>query len=237
VAAGSTDTSFSVGRLGRYQLCFTGLDVSDPPSVVITTPTGARETETATASGANWLWAVDATLGEGATSNLGRYTFRVVTPDHRTGASASSTPSGGASVSPGPSGSPRPTSPRGGTITTSGRFTVVLAKAPRAVIAGRGEVSPGEQLRIWLAGFPDHSVVYLTVFGPGNPPIGQSSTYPLLVDLPDVSTAGRGEAIARWTVPSGTSAGAYVVWIDPPITAGFDVARCGQPCLPFAITS
>jgi hypothetical protein len=108
-------------------------------------------------------------------------------------------------------------------IAASGKFTVT--EPTTAVAAVITDQLPA-RLEISMAGFPSDAAIYLSLYGPLT---GQ--VYPLLLDLPEVTANGFGEALAGWTVPSGTPAGEYAVLINPP------PAGCGadRGCLKFAI--
>jgi hypothetical protein len=56
-------------------------------------------------------------------------------------------------------------------------------------------------------------------------------SYPLLLDLPVVTTNGNGEALAQWTIPSGTLPGQYAVLINPPPNH----CVADQGCLKFSV--
>jgi hypothetical protein len=83
----------------------------------------------------------------------------------------------------------------------------------------------GSQLYVWFSGFPGFSMVYVSLYGPG-----EARKYPLLVDLPGVRTDQHGEGTASWAIPSGAAVSKYVIWIDPP------PAGCLNLCLAFTVT-
>lgn len=114
-------------------------------------------------------------------------------------------------------------------MTTSGDLTVVAAAQPSAEVSS-ALLLPGSQLQIGLSGFPGSSMVYVSLYGPY-----VAGRYPLLVDLPGLRTDQNGEAVASWTVPSGTAAGTYAIWIDPPPVSW--PVGCENSCLSFSVTS
>jgi hypothetical protein len=210
VPAGSSDTVFTIERFVAQALCFTGLDTTVPPSLVVTTPEGIRETMALTSDSGEWDGTLIPVPGKGAEASLGEYRFQVMTPIP-----------GNASASP-----------TAGVMTTSGHFTVMPDTQPSAEVGGASMVESrqvflpaGSQLYIWFSGFPGFSVVYVSLYGPG-----AAREYPLLVDLPGVRTDQYGEGTASWTIPSGTTVSDYVIWIDPP-PAGYR-----NPCMAFTIT-
>lgn len=210
VAAGSSDTVFTVQRFVERVLCFTGLDTSVPPSLVVTTPENTRETVTLTSDSGEWDGVLISVPGQGAEANLGEYSFQVTTPI------------------PGSTS----TSPTAGVMTTSGHFTVVPGAQPSAEVGGASTVGAkqvflpaGSQLYVWFSGFPGFSMVYVSLYGPG-----ASRNYPLLVDLPGVRTDQHGEGTVSWAIPSGAAVSKYAIWIDPPPTA------CHNPCMAFTVT-
>lgn len=210
VAAGSSDTVFTVQRFVARPLCFTGLDTFVPPSLMVTTPEGIRETVPLMYDSGAWDDVLLPVPGHGAEASLGEYSFQVTTPIP-----------GSASASP-----------TVGVMTTSGHFTVMPDKQPSAevgdasVVGGRQVFLPaGSQLYIWFSGFPTFSMVYVSLYGPG-----AAQKYPLLVDLPGVRTDRYGEGTASWTIPSGATVSDYFIWIDPP------PAGPPNPCLGFTIT-
>jgi hypothetical protein len=214
VGAGSSDTAFTLQRFVARALCFTGLDTFLPPSLMVTTPEGIRETVTLTYDSGVWADVLIPVPGQGAEASLGEYSFQVTTPIP-----------GSASASP-----------TVGVMTTSGQFTVIPAKQPSAEVgdasmaAGTQASLPvslpaGSQLYIWFSGFPGYSTVYVSLYGPG-----AARTYPLLVDLPGVKTDQNGEGTVSWAIPSGATVSSYVLWIDPP------PAGCPNPCMGFTIT-
>ena len=209
VAAGSPDTTFTIQRFVARTLCFTGLDTSVPPSLVITTPEGIRETMTLTSDSGAWDGILDPVPGQGAEASLGEYSFQVTAP-----ILGSASPSPTASV-----------------MTTSGHFTVMpdteaSAEVGSASAVGGRQVSlpVGSQLYVWFSGFPGSSMVYVSLYGPG-----AAQNYPLLVDLPGVRTDQHGEGTASWAIPSG-AVGDYAIWIDPP------PADSTNPCMAFIVT-
>ncbi len=190
-------------------LCFTGLDTSVPPSLVITTPEGIRETMTLTSDSGAWDGILDPVPGRGAEASLGEYSFQVTAPIL-------------GSASPSPTAS---------LMTTSGHFTVMpdteaSAEVGSASTVGGRQVSlpVGSQLYVWFSGFPGSSMVYVSLYGPG-----AAQNYPLLVDLPGVRTDQHGEGTAGWAIPSG-AVGYYAIWIDPP------PADSTNPCMAFIVT-
>jgi hypothetical protein len=210
VAAGSSDTVFTIQRFVARALCFTGLDTSAPPSLVVTTPEGIRETMTLMSDSGEWDDILIPVPGQGAEAGLGEYSFQVMTPIP-----------GSAS-----------TSPTAGVMTTSGRFIVVPATEPSAEVGGTSTVgakqvslSAGSQLYVWFSGFPGFSTVYVSLYGPS-----AAGTYPLLMDLPGVRTDQHGEGTASWAIPSGAAMSEYVIWIDPP------PAGSPNPCMAFTVT-
>jgi hypothetical protein len=103
-------------------------------------------------------------------------------------------------------------------IVASGKFTVERPATPQAAVTG--------QLEISLAGFPSDSAIYMSLYGPL-----ADQSYPLLLDLPVVTTNGNGEALAQWTIPSGTLPGQYAVLINPPPNH----CVADQGCLKFSV--
>ena len=215
VAAGSSGTAITIDRLVTQEICFTGLGVSAAPSIVVTTPGGTREMMTLTSAeprSSVWDWLVLSVPGRGPEASLGEYTFRVITAIPGT---ASSTPTGASpSITTGP-----PTR----FMATSGSFTVIPAAQPSAEVSN-APLPEGSQLQIGFSDFPSFSMVYVSLYGPG-----VAGRYPLLVDLPGLRTDQYGEGVALWTVPPGSAAGTYAVWIDPP------PAGCQNPCTSFSI--
>lgn len=210
IAAGSSDTILRIQRFVPLLLCFTGLDTSVPPSLVVTTPEGIRETMTLTSDNGEWEGILIPVPGQGAEASLGEYSFQVTTPI------------------PG-SASPSPTA---GVMTTSGHFTVMPDARPGAEIGGASMVSArqvslptGSRLYVWFSGFPDFSMVYVTLYGPC-----AAQGCPLLVDLPGVRADQHGEGTVSWAIPSGAALSEYFTWIDPM------PASCRNPCLAFTIT-
>ena len=210
VAAGSSDTVFTVQRFVARALCFTGLGTFAPPSLIVTTPEGIRVTMTLTFDSGAWDGVLFPVPGYGAEASLGEYSFQVTTPIP-----------GSASASP-----------TVGVMTTSGHFTVIPDTRPGAGVGGASAVggnpvflAVGSQLYIWFSGFPGFSMVYVSLYGPG-----VAQEYPLLVDLPGVRTDQYGEGTASWTIPSGATVSEYVIWIDPP------PAGLPNPCMGFTIT-
>jgi hypothetical protein len=176
-------------------LCVTGLDISVPPSLLVTSPEGIRETVPLAPDSGKWCVILTPVPGQGAEAGLGEYSFQVTTPI-----------SGSASASP-----------TAGVMTTSGHFTVTPDKQPGAevgdatMVGGNHFFLPaGSQLHIWFSGFPGFSMVYVSPYGPGS-----AQKYPLLADLPGVRTDQHGEGTASWAIPSGATVSEYVIWIDP----------------------
>jgi hypothetical protein len=236
VDAGSTST-FTVQRLTFQRVCFTGLNVSIPPSIVVVTPSGMQETAMLAEGGAEpgeWVWVIHSLPGQGPEASLGEYAFRVISAV--SGASGSST-TGSSTTSPeqqtttSPDSGVSPSiiaSPPSSEIAISGHFAVVPATSPMADLSP-SLLSAGSQLQIAFSGFPSASIVYVTVYGPGVG-TGAATTYPLLTDVPGLTTDQNGEAVTRWTVPSGTTVGRYAFWFDPPL------AGCRNPCGNLSIT-
>jgi hypothetical protein len=77
VAAGSSGTVFTIQRFVEQVLCFTGLDTSVPPSFVITTPVGIRETRTLSPDSSEWDGILIPVPGQGPEASLGEYSFQV----------------------------------------------------------------------------------------------------------------------------------------------------------------
>jgi hypothetical protein len=219
VAAGSSDTAFALQRFIAQGLCFTGLNALTPPSIQITAPGGSRETVPLLEFGpGKWEYVLLPVPGQGAEASLGEYTFQVTAAPADTGSLSAS-----ATASPAPSPS---------VTTTSGHFTIIPATQPSVAVGGdpltvgrQADVSAGSQLHIWFSGFPSFSLVYASLYGPG-----AAGKYPLLTDLPGLKTDQNGEADATWTVPSGTAAASYAIWIDPTPAGGVN------PCLAFTVT-
>jgi hypothetical protein len=236
VDAGSTST-FTVQRLTFQSVCFTGLNVSIPPSIVVVTPSGMQETAMLTEADAEpgeWDWVIHSLPGQGPEASLGEYAFRVITAVSRasgssTTGSSTTSPEQQTTTSPASDVSPSIiTSPPSSEIAISGHFTVVPAASPMADLSP-SLLSAGSQLQIAFSGFPSASVVYVTVYGPGVE-TGAATTYPLLADVPGLTTDRNGEAVTRWTIPSGTAAGRYAFWFDP------SLAGCRNPCGSLSIT-
>jgi hypothetical protein len=253
VPAGTSATAFSIEELPGSPLpvCITGLAASSPPTVIVTTPSGARyPVTTGSAGGSEWVWYLYPGPGEGPAAAVGEYTFQVLaSAPASTGPTPTATATSSQPVSPtssptsssteSPSGTlseewrilhpdsrtrPRLTAHvRADSIAASGRFTVLRPATLRAVVVS--DQLPA-QLEVSLAGFPGNSAIYLSLYGPL-----QQQTYPLLLDLPVVTANAAGEAIARWEVSPGASDGDYAVLINPP------PPRCGaqQGCLKFSI--
>jgi hypothetical protein len=230
VAAGSSDTAVTIERFGKQDLCFDGLDAAAPPSIVITTPGGARETFPLTGDGpGEWDWPLLSVPGGGPEASLGVYAFQVTTVTAGSGSGAPSSPAASPSAGPGPSVT---SGPPATSVTTSGHFTVIPAAEPAAVVGsdsrppGReGYLAAGSQLTIWFSGFPGFTTIYVSLYGPG-----VAMEYPLLTDLPGLKTDGNGEGEAVWPVPAGAAAGRYAIWIDPPPQG------CVNPCTAFDVT-
>ena len=210
IAAGSSGTVFTIQRFVEQVLCFTGLDTSVPPSLVVTTPEGIRETLKLTPDSSEWDGILISVPGQGPEASLGGYSFEVMTPIP-----------GSAS-----------TSPAAGVMTTSGHFTVMPDAQPSAEVGGasmagaRQVLLPaGSQLYLWFSGFPGFSMVYVSLYGPS-----ASRKYPLLVDLPGVRTDQNGEGTASWAIPSSAAVSEYAIWIDPP------PAGSPNPCMAFTVT-
>jgi hypothetical protein len=251
VDAGSTST-FTVQRLTFQSLCFTGLNVSIPPSIVVVTPSGMQETAMLAEAGiepGEWDWVIHSLPGQGPEASLGEYAFRVITAvsgatgSSTTGSSTTGSSTTGSSTTGSSTTSPEQqtttspdsgvspstiTSPPSSEIAISGHFTVVPAASPMADLSP-SLLSAGSQLQIAFSGFPSASIVYVTVYGPGVG-TGAATTYPLLADVPGLTTDQNGEAVTRWTVPSGTAVGRYAFWFDPPL------AGCRNPCGNLSIT-
>lgn len=221
VEAGSQDATIQLKRLVKQKICFMDLGVSTAPSLVVTTPAGAREVITLTPGSpgsGDWVWLVQSVPGLGLEASLGQYTFRMIT------AVPSSTPTGAsASVT---------TSPPPRFIVTSGNLTIIPVTQPSAEVSSDPQLA-GDQLQIGLSGFPAFSMVYVSLYGPGaSDGQGASAMYPLLVDLPGLRTDQHAEGAALWTVPSGTADGRYAIWIDP-----LPAACKNNPCISFTVTS
>jgi hypothetical protein len=201
VAGGSSDTVFTIERFVKRLLCFTGLDASAPPNIIVTTPEGTRETmalSTQNLQAGTWEFLILPLPGQGAEANLGEYTFQVTTAISGSGSA----------------------SPTTGVMTTSGRFTVIPARQPGADVGTASMADPKEvflplssRLRIWFSGYPAFSMVYVSLYGPG-----ATQGYPLLADLPALSLDRNGEGELIWVIPSGAVMGRYAIWIDPPPT-------------------
>jgi hypothetical protein len=220
VEAGSQDATIQLKRLVTQKICFMDLGVSAAPSIVVMTPTGTREVMTLTPGSpgsGEWVWLVQSVPGLGLEASLGQYTFRMIT------AVPSSTPT---VASPTVTTSPPPRF-----NVTSGNLTIVPAAQPSAEVSSDPQLA-GDQLQIGLAGFPGFSMVYVSLYGPGaSDGQGASAMYPLLVDLPGLTTDQYGEGVALWTVPSGTAAGRYAIWIDP-----LPSACKNNPCISFTVS-
>jgi hypothetical protein len=243
-------------------ICFSGLGASSSPSLIITTPSGAQDTVDIHPAGSAWEWVLNPGPGQGPVDTIGPYSFEILTSAPTSGGSTAPTPTASGSASPTltASGSASPTltasaspapSParmsssmtagssasakrqlaafRGGFVAASGRFTVVRPTEPRAEVIG-GRPAAGQQLLVSLAGFSPSSAVFLTLYGPGT---RSSTTFPLFLDLPALTTNASGEALAQWAVPVVTTAGYYGIWISPP------PSRCSAQaaCLPFNVIS
>jgi hypothetical protein len=236
VAAGSSDTVFTIQRFVTQRLCFTGLGTSVPPDLVITTPGGVLEPMTLAGDSFGWAVVLYSVPGYGAEASLGNYSFQVTTP---TPGSASTSPTAGLpSTSPTaglPSTSPTAglpsTSPTAGTVTTSGQFIVAPDTRPSASVGSESlglqqvSLSAGSQLHIWFSGYPSFSTVYVSLYGPC---AGQKC--PWLVDLPGVRTDQHGEGTASWAIPPSAAVSQYPIWIDPP------PAGIGNPCMALFVT-
>jgi hypothetical protein len=231
IEAGSNST-FTVQRLTFQSVCFTGLNVSIPPSIEVVTPGGTQEAPMLAEAGAQpgeWDWTIYSLPGQGSEASLGEYSFRVITAVSGASGSSTTSPDQQTSTSPGSGfGSSATTSSSSSGVAISGHFTVVPAASP-TVDLSPANLSVGEQLQIALSGFTGSSIVYVTVFGPGAPS-GTGTTYPLLADIPGMTTDQNGEVVAHWTVPSGTPVGKYAFWFDPP------PAGCPNPCGNLSIT-
>jgi hypothetical protein len=232
VEAGSASTTFTVERLTFQTVCFIDLNVSEPPTIEVTTPDGTQETPMLAETGATpgeWDWMIHSVPGQGPEASLGEYAFRVTTA--ASGASGSNTATIASqtttSASSGISPSIATDSPAS-EIAISGHFTVIPAASP-AVDLSSYRLSAGSQLQIAFSGFPGSSVLYVTVYGPGTSP-GTPAIYPLLADLPGLTTDQNGEGVTYWAVPSGTVVGQYPIWFDPP------PAGCHNPCISLYIT-
>jgi hypothetical protein len=226
VAAGSSDTAFTLQRFVVRGLCFFGLNALAPPSIEITTPDGTQETMPLLGPGSDeWKYVLLPVPGQGAEASLGEYSFQVTTAMAGTGSASAS-----AATSPAPSPSIT-TSPAASVVTTSGHFTVIPATQPSVAIGSdpltasqQATVSAGSQLSIWFSGFPSFSLVYASLYGPG-----VAGKAPLLTDLPALKTDQYGEADLTWTVPSSAATARYAVWIDP------TPAGVVNPCLAFTV--
>jgi hypothetical protein len=211
VAAGSSDTAFAIQRFVARALCFTGLDTSVSPSIVITTPEGSEESVTLTPNSREWDYPLIPVPGQGAEASLGEYSFRVTTPIP-----------GAASASP-----------TAGFVNTTGQFTVMPESQPAAEVGdsavpeGNHVFLPaGSQLYIWFSGFTSFSIVYVSLYGPGP---GAAREYPLLADLPAVKTDPYGEGTVTWAIPPDAAPSEYLIWVDPPPTG------CPNPCMGFTV--
>jgi len=232
VAAGNTSVAFTINRLDFQLVCFTGLDVPNPPIIVLATPEGAQEDPVPASAGSvpgEWDWAIHSLPGQGPEASLGEYTFHVVVAAARPAESNSSgQDQQSGSPSPNASSSSMTNSSADKTV-IAGRFTVIPAARPRVDISP-SLLPAGDQLKIAFSGFPGNSVIYVTVYGPGSPP-GAETSYPLLADLPGFTTDQNGEALTNWTAPADATSGRYAIWFDPPPTA------CFNPCIGIDITS
>jgi hypothetical protein len=237
VPAGSSDTDLTIQRFVEQQLCFTGLDTSIPPSLMVTTPGGHPETIPLTAFASKWDVMLFPVPGQGAEASLGEYSFRVTTP---TPVSASTSPTAGStstsptagSASTSPTAGSTSTSPTAGVVTTSGHFTVVPDTQSSAEVGGVPIVEAkyvylpvGSQLYIWFSGYPSLWAVYVSLYGPC-----AAQKCPLRADLPVVRMDQYGEGTATWAIPSSEAVGEYLIWIDPP------PGGAKNPCLVFNIT-
>jgi hypothetical protein len=230
VATGSSDTVFTFPRLVKQGLCFAGLQTPVPPSIIITTPDGTRETMPLLISRTDlWMYVVDPVPGQGPEASLGEYAFQVTTTIAGTGSSNASLTTSPSAGGPSPSIT---TSPAASVVTTSGHFTVIPATEPSVAVGSdpltagqQASVSAGGQLHIWFSGFPSFSLVWVSLYGPG-----AALNYPWLADLPVVKTDQHGEGDATWTVPPGAATAWYAVWTDPPL------ADCSNLCAAFSVT-
>jgi hypothetical protein len=252
IAAGTNTAKFTVAELDVQFVCFSGIDASSSPTLFVTTPSGVRRTVDIQPSGNDWEWILYPGPGQGLVDTVGHYSFELVTSTPAGGGSTAPNPSASASPPPttGSSSAGSPLAATNDTLLTaaasssparqrvtlwqsslvsSGRFTVAQPTEPRAKTIVRRPTT-GQQLLVSLAGFPPHSSVFVTLYGPGS---RSATTFPLFLDLPSLITNANGEGLLQWLVPTGTTAGYYGVLISPPPPPCSATAAC----FPFSIDS
>jgi hypothetical protein len=220
VSAGTRNTNFTVDELDSQNVCFSDLDFSSSPTLLVITPSGAQRTIEITVLSSSLLWILNPGPGTGPIDTKGNYSFELLAPPSGGSGSVTSSPSASQSTASilGESGSAEPPP----VMVASGNFTVAQATEPAAETIS-GLITVGQQIFVSLAGFPANSTVFMSLYGPSS---SSPKPVPVFADLPAIITSGTGEALLQWVVPSGAPPGYYGLLIDPPPATCTAVEAC-----------